>query len=322
MEEKNDIDSPINKKWPQGITVKEGQDGITITLSETAAGLGEKYKNMQEDAACFEGWAAIFRSLDRSLKITLNAENELPPYKRTKANVHYARFLYRALRFSEQYGDWFSLGDNVKGAVESFEKFLNAGKNAKNLINNSPSDSQAKTSPSRIESIVEEMLANKNKRRAVFYEAVGQSDKNAEVFRQLPVGLFADKKSDGNEVFPASKSAVDLWTIDDDTVRIVELKAANPMVGVITETFFYANFVRDLLNGFFSFNEEDGYISRGYAELRAFASKEKKNVQGVMLANSFDPLITGDVIDVLKKNGQEDLNYVKTSYAFDIYFVR
>lgn len=310
MAEKNDITSLIKKKWPKGITIEKKNGEITITLSNTAAGLGEKYKNMQEDAACFEGWSAIFRSLDNNLKITLNAEKELPQY--SQKEVHYARFLYRALRFSQQYS-WFHLSENVRGAVNSFEYFL-TGKNG-NLLNNCPSNSPAKKSPSRIESIVEEMLANE-KRNDVFYKAIGQSDREAKVFRQLPVGLFEGSKAKGREIFPSNKAAVDLWTIDGDTVRIVELKAANPMVGVITEAFFYANFVRDLLDETFDFNAENGDESRGYNELRNL--KKETTVQGVMLADSFDPLITDDVISVLKENGREYLDYIKASYDFDL----
>lgn len=309
MAEKNDITSLIKKKWPKGITVEKKNGEITITLSHTAAGLGEKYKNMQEDAACFEGWSAIFRSLDNNLKINLNAEKELPKYSQGENEVHYARFLYRALRFSQQYS-WFHLSENVRGAVNSFEYFLTGKKG--NLLNNCPSKSQAKTSPSHIESIVEEMLANK--KNNVFYKAVGQSLKT-NVFRQLPVGLFEEIKQKGKEVFPSNKAAVDLWTIDGDIVRIVELKAANPMVGVITEIFFYTNFISDLLNGIFVFNKENGDESRGYNELK---NSKGKKVQGVMLADSFASLITKKVVNVLKDNGREDLDYIKASYDFDI----
>lgn len=310
MAEKNKIDLLIKKKWPKGIIVEKKNGGITITLSDTVAGLGGKYKNMQEDAACFEGWTAIFHSLDKELKITLNAEIKLPPYERKTENVHYARFLYRALRFSEQYKSWFFLSENVIDAVNSFEYFLTDKKGK--LLNNCPSKSQAKTSPSHIESIVEEMLANKENN--VFYEAVGQSLKT-NVFRQLPVGLFEEIKQKGKEVFPSNKAAVDLWTIDGDIVRIVELKAANPMVGVITEIFFYTNFISDLLNGIFDFNEENGHKSRGYNELK---NSKGKKVQGVMLADSFASLITKEVVNVLNDNGREDLDYIKASYNFNI----
>ena len=165
------------------------------------------------------------------------------------------------------------------------------------------------------------MLANKKendvfkKENDVFYEAIGQSDRKAKVFRQLPVGLFEGSKEKGREIFPSNKAAVDLWTIDGDTVRIVELKAANPMVGVITEAFFYANFVRDLLDEIFAFNTENGHKSRGYNELK---NSKGKKVQGVMLADSFASLITKEVVNVLKDNGRKNLDYIKASYGFDI----
>lgn len=301
---------------------QEKRGNFTLTLTEKAL-----TENMQTEDACFEACAVILKALGWE-KIKLNLDDDakklLPDLMEKIVNRkenalfesnkwHSLRFLYRALRFSKQYESWFSLGDNIKGAVNSFEFFLTDNKDK--LLNNCPSNSPAKKSPSRIESIVEEMLANE-KRNDVFYKAIGQSDREAEVFRQLPVGLFEGSKAKGREIFPSNKAAVDLWTIDVDTVRIVELKAANPMVGVITEAFFYANFVRDLLDEIFAFNAENGDESRGYNKLRNL--KKETTVQGVMLADSFDPLITDDVISVLKENGREYLDYIKASYAFDI----
>ncbi|MBR1946252.1 MAG: hypothetical protein IJ846_08190 [Alphaproteobacteria bacterium] len=274
---------------------------------------------MQDNSACFEGWAIGLKAWDENKKIDkiyLDVDGDLPEFnkefkekdKKIKLSGHYGRFLYRALRFSEQYS-WFLLSENVRYAVNNFEDFLTDKKGK--LLNNCPSKSQAKTSPSHIESIVEEMLANK---KNVFYKAVGQS-LETNVFRQLPVGLFEEIKQKGKEVFPSNKAAVDLWTIDGDIVRIVELKAANPMVGVITEIFFYTNFISDLLNGIFAFNKENGNKSRGYNELK---NSKGKKVQGVMLADSFASLITKKVVNVLNDNGRKDLDYIKASYDFDI----
>ncbi|WP_277229333.1 hypothetical protein, partial [Phascolarctobacterium succinatutens] len=113
-------------------------------------------------------------------------------------------------------------------------------------------------------------------------------DRGAIVGRQLPVSLFDVTKSKKTRVFTFGKSAVDFWALDGDTINVYELKVNNPMVGIITEIFFYSNYVHDVFisksldHGKGSVEIEDGTY-RSYDKIKG---NKGKQVKGIMLSNS------------------------------------
>lgn len=106
--------------------------------------------------------------------------------------------------------------------------------------------------------------------------------------RQLPVSLFDATKSNTTGVFTGGKSAIDFWAVDGDTINVYELKSDNPMVGIITEIFFYSNYVHDVFisksldHGKGSVEIEDGTY-RSYDKIKG---NKGKQVKGIMLSNS------------------------------------
>lgn len=316
-------------RWPGDIGLKiEGKE-ITLILKPEAVGLAKDNKNMQDNAACFEGWAVALKAKSKDLKIILKVESDLHEFKieedgTVKENGHYGRFLYRALRFSEQYESWFSLEESLDRVVTNFKK--NYLKNDV-LCNNVPGTKAGKNG--KIECYIEALMAKTGKEAFLnsLKKAKNEKDINPEqqVYRQLPVGLFSGSVDDNRKVFTGGASAIDLWTLKDDALQVVELKADNKMVGIITEIFFYSNYMYDLLiNEKFrstkpNFNNGDSN-NRGYDTLYIKAiNKEIKKIEGFMLANEYHPLITPDVLDVLNAGSKNDeIQYFRAEYNFNV----
>ncbi len=118
-------------KFPSKLKVSKEDGCLTITLNhENRIGIGNDTKNinMQEDSNCFEAWAVILyvyiMKKQGTVILDTASDLKLPDFDQTlDKNHHYCRFLYRALRFSEQY-PWFEIGENLKGKVDEFGKFL------------------------------------------------------------------------------------------------------------------------------------------------------------------------------------------------------
>ena len=159
---------------------------------------------------------------------------------------HYYRFLYRALRFSGQY-PWFSLDERLEEVVKSFEAFL---ENNKTFTNNYPTGVKEKVKNLKdgkeTENSVEDLFADDVWQKSV--EGKKICDKFGEkIYRQLPVGLFYEEKKENKAVFTGGSSAIDLWTCDEDSITVFELKLTpNKKVGIISELFFYCNYMRDM----------------------------------------------------------------------------
>ena len=300
------------------------QKQIGIKMGDTKA------SNMQEDEACFEAWATIIYThyLKTSGKVELSAAFDIDPDWRKYVNhPHYGRFLYRALRFSQQY-EWFSLDKSLESEVEKFDEYL---KSKKPFINNSPKKECSKNT-SGLEAFVESIFAKTNSPgNKSLKERLGL--KNVEIYRQLPVGLFKNKKAATNQIFAHNKAAIDLWTIKDDIFYPIELKADNRKVGAITEIFFYSNYAFDL---FIKTNDKASPFildtegnKRGYDQIKE-QSKNLKKVRGFLLLDeanpsedrkgSNHPLITDEVIDALNntKHGSPDIEYGKILYTLAI----
>ena len=100
--------------------------------------------NMQEDKANFEGWSAVLythylqMAKDKTVVLDIKSDIKLPDKINASVlseNPHYGRFLYRALRFREQY-KWFELEEKLNDAVNIFQKYLEMEK--RTFMNNVP----------------------------------------------------------------------------------------------------------------------------------------------------------------------------------------
>ncbi|MGI6235255.1 MAG: hypothetical protein ACOYI6_08410 [Christensenellales bacterium] len=138
------------------------------------------------------------------------------------------------------------------------------------------------------------------------------------IYRQLPVGLFESSKAKKSEgcVFTGKKSAIDLWTVSDDTISIFELKAENKKVGIITEIMLYANYIHDMYTAkHTTFNplKPSPKSKRGYASLYG-AMGGLINVMAYFLTDALHPLITAEILNLMNDNGNSTIKYGNLSY--------
>ncbi len=287
-----------NVKLPQNIWLEEIDNGIKMSLSPEAIGRSQdKILNMQDNAAAFEGWAAAIythylgpmNSKDSiKRKIILGSQEKLYDTQSTDENQgHLNRFLFRAMKFSEEYSDWIELDSNLQVIVGNFKKWYEK----ENLINNEPSKNRNQkavilnnpTTESEVEqsfvgdgSLMQKLLSRANM-------------KSEQIFRQLPVGLFKGEVVKKNSVFTGGKSAIDMWAVDDEYIALFELKTNNKMIGIITELFFYSQYVNDV------------FIRQNNIQCTKL---EDKKIKAFFLTNGLHPLITKKVIEVLNNSNK------------------
>lgn len=238
------------------IDVEMINDIVQISLSDKAIGISEDRQdiyNMQDDSAAFEGWALIIYTYfgkKRNLNVQLALKEEV--YERVQGLIedgnnfgkrgHYYRFLYRAFRFSEQY-KWFRLEQRLEEVVNGFRDYLQ-----ENLpfTNNYPNgEKKVSITGKENENHIEDLFSDEKWQDSVEGQKICKKF-GIPIFRQLPVGLFAKEKKAESAIFTGKKSAIDLWCCDDDSITIFELKWKNKMIGIITELFFYCNYMKDM----------------------------------------------------------------------------
>lgn len=271
-------------------------------------------ENMQVNDNAFEGWAisAYMTLKDKvNIKIILDV-NGVFEYEQYEKNGHLNRFLYRAMRFSEQY-EWLELSQYLQEQINAFYKFISDGRFINNLADSEPGIKKIHNN----ENIMESMLAKPGALMGIVGDEFDIG--NNAVYRQLPVGLFKDEESDTTNVFTGDKSAIDLWTWNKDEFCLVELKTLNKKVGkqdIVTETFFYANYMRDLLceDGLFTLNSGKKKNDRGYSNI---LNNSFKKINGMMLADKYHPMITDKTIDILNAGKIKEIHYVRVTYPYD-----
>jgi hypothetical protein len=304
-------------KLPSNITFKGQYEKVEIILTLKAAGVGKDPHNMQTDEAAFEAWA-LFIHVHCGYGIQLSLAEIT---KDTYGSGHYHRFLYRALKFSEQYKKWFELSDDLAKRVEEFkEELFGVGKT---FYNNLPKNEA--TTGNSLENIMESLFAKEycGLLQEIVYSGTGLSISKDKIFRQLPVGLFKDSVEEKNRVFTGGKSAIDLWTTAGDSIVIFELKSKNKMAGIITELIFYANYMNDMYIAHNNFkpsnsvrNKESGKMHRGYHHLVG-ASQKFKTIRAYMLTDELHGLITDEVITEMNKNNA-NIMYGSLKYKYEL----
>lgn len=319
-----------NIRLPQNIWLEEIEDGIKMSLSLAAIGKDQdKLLNMQDNAAAFEGWAAAIyahylapiNSKDSvKRKIILGLQEKIEDVQNIdEKQGHYNRFLYRAMKFTEEYSEWIKLDSSLQDTVDYFKKWFEK----EDLINNEPSKnrtsnpSESSGNPST-ESKVELFFTNQtsvNIRKKLLDNANMQTEK---LYRQLPVGLFKGKDNRSvirsNSFFTGGKSAIDLWAIDDEYIALFELKTNNKMIGIITELFFYSEYVNDVFirrNNIHCAKSEDK--DSDYYNLTTDETAKKK-IKAFFLTNELHPLITKEVIELLNVNNNDVIKYADIKY--------
>lgn len=292
---------------------------LKMTLTQDAAGFSNPI-NMQDTRACFEAWCLIIKAKTSNpgLKIELDVDGiTVASYPGGKpANGHLGRFLYRILKFSEQYNKWFELSPALEEIKKNFKNYLNTKKFETNAPLNEAETNLDKLLNKGLESYVEQLLVDTGSNKTKILKL---SSENAIVGRQLPVGLFEGTKAKAHMVFTGGTSAADFWAVDGDTIKVYELKSKNPMVGIITEIFFYSNYVYDVFiekgNRIFPYKPKKYY--RNYDKIGG------KKVQGIMLSDSngwhpsLDELTRRKITNIMNTNSTAGIiQYTFFKYNF------
>lgn len=297
-------------------SMQEDNASITIELNTKSVGM-----NMQNDSAAFEGWALALYVylLDMNGTIILKAPAVEANITQSETIIrHYRRFLYRAMKFQEQF-PWFQLDEKLAGNVLQFKEELKNTRFVNNIGNGSAGIN------GQLENMVEAMLADKNTNALLkIASTAGYQIGANKINRQLPVGLFKEKANEANRFFPGGKSAIDLWTQNESTISIFELKTQNKMIGMVTELFFYANYIYDMFcDDSTSFNpmaRHGNKNNRGYEDLLSVDGHKIKNkVQAFFLYDNdqIHPLISMKTVDVLNQ-GTKKIQYALLPYNLNI----
>jgi hypothetical protein len=264
---------------------------VTITLLPKCCDL-----NMQDDAAAVEAWclALLAAGAERVRIDTSQLQHE------TK---HRTRLAYRLAHFCEL----FPMVEDADGL--SSEVF---GCHSDRLLLNQPL-SEADRIPS---SVIAELIDpnGPESRIETAFEVLPElkrafspnGHQTMRVMRQWPVGLFNGEVAHKSRIFTGGKSAIDLIAIDGETLLLFELKnGKNKKIGALSEIFFYACVMRDLLLKRFQF--EEGRILDNLAISRAHIM-QCREVRAVILAPRLHPLIWNEKGRQQSKNVVDLLN--------------
>lgn len=271
----------------KGVRIPSGADFfVSSDGSRMKLHIPKPDQDMQADAAAFEGWALIFHvrlSVEFVVSFTPVDIWSLSP---GHGHYHYARFLYRLLKFGEQM-PWFHIDDACQGIVDKFKADLQQLKAKGILLNTAPGNKSQKTAQKSRERQVEKAFVYSEEAGAQLKQIVLEKDGVTlkAIHDQLPVGLFMESVSEANRLFMTG--FIDLWAISQQNeLCIFELKEPdNKRVGIIPELFFYANYCRDfVIHGGLSGN---GEMYRGHGELSAAVQKGVPKVRAYFLAPKY-----------------------------------
>ena len=305
-----------NLKFPQKMDVELNTDDRVCKITLNAEYV--KKENMQKNGNAFEGWSiAIYTSLkeqfnDIRIRLCLDDYSGVDS---NKINGHLARFLYRAGRFCEQYA-WFGLSDELCKVLEEKAQVFQKHE----YTNNVPEGDAGIKNTHNNENVIETKLEEGTNLKELIGSKLDFGSNP--VHRQLPVGLFRKHVKKENNVFTGGRAAIDLWSWNHDTFHVVELKTLNPMIGIITEIFFYANYMRDLLveETTFTLNRKTNKNDRGYSDILGNLGEFKK-VNGIMLADKYHPMLENkadEILEVMNNNSDARIQYYKIDYDYKL----
>lgn len=264
--------------------------GETLYLKINGKGV---VKNMQNDSSAFEGWIVTIKAAIQDIaSVVLDWEE--PRYENNAQKAHYNRFLMRVAGFKRGYS-WFDVAQKRRSEVDDMAKLVDG----RTLVVNYPKQECGKVSnPERnTEAVLERELVERWSRDGIIVD------------EQLPVGLFRNGKvAEANALTPRHASKIDLWMLDNDTIRIYELKArGNESVGIVSELMFYICTVKYMADGSIAYPDiTEAKDHRHFKELAdAIADKRIKHIIGYFTAPGFHPLIetkNRSILEILNDN--------------------
>ena len=289
-------------KLPTRILFETVDDCLYIKLSGRGV-----VANMQTDESAFEGWAIMLKSaLPNIQKVVLDWENPIfNDNNKTAQQGHYNRFIMRVSNFKQAYS-WFNITKERISEVNKIRELLESN----TIVVNYPRrNCKPVTDPDKKQEAVLE-------RKLVELWAKDHPITD----EQLPVGLFRNGKiSEENTWTPRGASQIDLWQLDNDTMRIYELKVkGNEAIGIISELMFYVCTIKNIVNGLIKYPDVSKVKSyRHFKDFaNAVANKEIKHVIGYFTAPRLHPLLESPM---LKDTIFEILNDNSFDIRFEIY---
>lgn len=238
--------------------------------------------NMQTDDSAFEGWSIVLKAaLQEVQKVVLKWEDPVCVADNEWAQrAHYNRFLMRVTKFKQAYS-WFDISEDRLCEVDKMRELIESN----SLVVNFP---RRPCSP----------VTDKTKKQEAELERklVEQWSKECPITdEQLPVGLFCNGiVSKANTLTPRGASQIDLWQLDNDTMRVHELKVkGNESVGIISELFFYVCTIKDIVDGHIKYPDVRNVKSYRHFKdfVNAVANGEIHKIMGYFTAPRLHPLI-------------------------------
>lgn len=175
---------------------------------------------------------------------------------------------------------WFKLAPTLEALKENFKIYLAAHSFVANEPTKEAEKDLANLLNMGLESYVAYLLCDSESAKrnilALTREAI--------VGRQLPVGLVEGSKVSGKELFAGEEAAIDFWAVDENTINVYELKSKKPMLGIITESFFYSNYVYDVFISK-NLNHGEGSVAHEAVAYRNYDKIQAARVKGIMISN-------------------------------------
>lgn len=264
-----------NLKLPEKVEVKSEADNLIIKLSKEGL-----VGNMQADASAFEGWAIAIKAICPEIANQVEIQWVSPEGCSKIEKRHYNRFLYRVIRFHDNFPDWVKIRPLSDAAQEEMRSIAKELENREWVLNypNCEASEHAEKEEAQLERLLLKVLPGTYNNQ------------------QLPMGLFYKEKKGktDNERTPRSGSQIDLWSIDNNVFTVYELKKSdNKKIGIISELMFYVNIVTDLKDKKIEFSAEaSSCVYRSFDSVwTAFNTNSITKVVGVFLANKLHPAI-------------------------------
>lgn len=280
-------------KLPTRILFETADDCLYIKLGGRGV-----VANMQTDQSAFEGWAIMLKSaLPNIQKVVLDwADPVYNAEKKAALQAHYNRFIMRVSNFKQAY-PWFNI---AKDRIPETNKMRELLESNTIVVNFPKRNCNPVTAPEKKpEAVLERKL-------------VDLWEKNCPITdEQLPVGLFCNGTvSKENTLTPRGASQIDLWQIDNDTMRIYELKVkGNEAIGIISELMFYVCTIKNIVDGLIKYPDVSKVKSyRHFKDFaNAVANKEIKQIIGYFTAPRLHPLLESPklkdtILDILNAN--------------------
>lgn len=238
--------------------------------------------NMQTDESAFEGWAVILKSaLPNIQKIILDWDSPIfIADKKNAQQAHYNRFIMRVSNFILAYS-WFNVTKEKLSEVNRMRELLES----KTIVVNFPQRSCniVKDPAKKPEAVLERKLVELWKKDCPITD------------EQLPVGLFCKERvSKENTLTPRGASQIDLWQLENDTMRIYELKVkGNESIGIISELMFYVCTIKNIVDGLIRYPDVSNVKSHRHFKdfANAVANKGIRSIIGYFTAPRMHPLL-------------------------------